>query len=212
MTAHVAKLAATAACCVACALLVVAERRELDAVRVLAKIAASFAFVALGLFALPFDTFGIWMLLGLVLGALGDLFLLDRDARSFAFGLVMFLLGHLAYVVGIAQRVAIASWLPRAGVLAALPVVAGVIALALLWRRLGSMRVPVIAYVATIVAMVIGALAVGAWLALGAALFFASDLAVARDRFVAATFANKAWGLPTYYAAQCVIAWSLGSA
>ena len=45
-------------------------------------------------------------------------------------------------------------------------------------------------------------------LGLGAALYFASDIAVARDRFVGASFANKAWGLPAYYAAQLLIAWS----
>jgi uncharacterized membrane protein YhhN len=44
----------------------------------------------------------------------------------------------------------------------------------------------------------------------GAALFFVSDLAVARDRFVAHGFANRLWGLPAYYAGQLLIAWSIG--
>jgi len=44
----------------------------------------------------------------------------------------------------------------------------------------------------------------------GAALFFVSDLAVARDRFVAPGFANRLWGLPAYYAGQLLIAWSIG--
>ena len=49
-------------------------------------------------------------------------------------------------------------------------------------------------------------------LAIGAVLFFISDLAVARGRFVADTFTNKAWGLPTYFGGQLLIAWSvLGS-
>ena len=43
----------------------------------------------------------------------------------------------------------------------------------------------------------------------GAVLFFVSDLAVARDRFIARTFANKAWGLPLYFSGQLLIAWSL---
>jgi uncharacterized membrane protein YhhN len=46
-------------------------------------------------------------------------------------------------------------------------------------------------------------------LAVGAALFFASDLAVARNRFVAKAFVNRAWGLPAYYAGQLLIAWSI---
>jgi uncharacterized membrane protein YhhN len=79
-----------------------------------------------------------------------------------------------------------------------------------MWPRLGSLRVPVIGYVVVIVAMVIGALAIGRGrLVVGALLFFASDLAVARDKFIAKTFANKAWGLPAYYAGQLAIAWSL---
>ena len=51
------------------------------------------------------------------------------------------------------------------------------------------------------------ALVVGKWLA--AVAFFCSDLSVARDRFVAPGFANRAWGLPLYYAAQLAFAWSV---
>jgi uncharacterized membrane protein YhhN len=41
---------------------------------------------------------------------------------------------------------------------------------------------------------------------LGAALFFASDLLVARDRFVRPGLANRLVGLPLYYAAQVLLA------
>ena len=81
------------------------------------------------------------------------------------------------------------------------------------------MRVPVILYVITIATMVVAATALARghgpgeprWYLFlaGASLFFASDLAVARDRFVARTFANKAWGLPAYFSGQLLIAWSL---
>jgi uncharacterized membrane protein YhhN len=43
----------------------------------------------------------------------------------------------------------------------------------------------------------------------GAVLFFASDLAVARDKLVAPSFTNHAWGVPAYYAGQLLIAWAL---
>jgi uncharacterized membrane protein YhhN len=43
-------------------------------------------------------------------------------------------------------------------------------------------------------------------LALGAVLFFLSDLTVARERFVARDFRNKLYGLPAYFAAQLLIA------
>ena len=80
----------------------------------------------------------------------------------------------------------------------------------ILGPRLGAMRLPVIVYVLTIVTMVVGALEVmHPVLTTGAVLFFASDLAVARDKFVEPGFANRSWGLPCYYAGQLLIAWSL---
>jgi uncharacterized membrane protein YhhN len=210
--------ALTLACIVACGLLVFAEYRGLVRLRIVSKLVASSAFVALALPALHGGRFAQWMFVGLVFGAIGDVALLGRSKRAFLGGLVAFLFGHLAYVVGIAQLEPPARWLSDAGWLAALPVASGLAVLALLWGRLGSLRVPVIAYVAVIAAMVIAALAAyragvlpvpqRGWLAAGAVLFFLSDLAVARDRFAGRAFSNKLWGLPTYYAAQILIAWT----
>jgi hypothetical protein len=42
-------------------------------------------------------------------------------------------------------------------------------------------------------------------------MFYASDLAVARDRFVARVFLNRAWGLPLYFGGQLVIAASMST-
>jgi uncharacterized membrane protein YhhN len=47
-----------------------------------------------------------------------------------------------------------------------------------------------------------------ATVALGAIAFTASDVSVARDRFVRNDFFNRAWGLPLYYCAQLLIALS----
>jgi hypothetical protein len=38
----------------------------------------------------------------------------------------------------------------------------------------------------------------------------ASDITVARQRFVAAAFANRAVGLPMYYTAQVLLALTIG--
>jgi uncharacterized membrane protein YhhN len=196
---------ATLACAIACALLVLAEWRALRPLRAAAKVTASLAFVAVGFLA---STEQPWFLAGLVLGLVGDIALLGDGKRAFLAGLGAFLLGHLAYVVAIAQLVPPRLW---PGPLAMLPIACAVGTLAYLWPRLGTMRIPVIGYVIVIVAMMIGALAArdNALLALGAALFFASDVAVSRDKFVAKSFANKVWGLPAYYAGQLLIAWSL---
>jgi hypothetical protein len=60
--------------------------------------------------------------------------------------------------------------------------------------------------------MVIAGLATERWPAIiAASMFFASDLAVARDRFVGHSFINKLWGQPMYFGAQWLFAWSLGT-
>ena len=41
-------------------------------------------------------------------------------------------------------------------------------------------------------------------------LFCLSDLAVTRDRFIARSFWNGAWGLPLYYGAQVLLATTAG--
>ena len=97
--------------------------------------------------------------------------------------------------------------------------VLGIIAILVMrWLRPSvpdALLLPVRAYVIVISAMLlcaVGAVARGgdASILLGAALFYVSDLAVARDRFIAPGFANAAWGLPLYYGAQLVLALTLG--
>jgi len=213
-------------CAIACGGLVVAEWRGLRGLRAAAKPAASAAFVGVGLLALATGDhgaaaagYGHAIFAGLVLGAIGDVCLLRRDRAWFLAGLVAFLLGHLAYVAAIARLAPAGDWLVQAGWPAAAPVAAGGAVLWALWPRLGSLRVAVVAYVAAITVMVIAAIAAArghalpaprrCQLVVGACLFFVSDVAVARDRFVAHRLANKLWGLPAYYAAQLLIAGSL---
>jgi uncharacterized membrane protein YhhN len=200
-----AAVAATIVCAAACLALVYAEWSARGKLRAGSKLIASLGFLAVGVSAGAGQP---WFLAGLALGLVGDLALLGHSKRAFIAGLGAFLLGHIAYVVAIALVVPPQAWLQP---LDAVPIAVAAAALAVLWPRAGSLRGPVIAYVVTIVAMMIGALAArdNTPLVAGAALFFASDLAVARDRFIVKAFANKAWGLPAYYAGQLLIAWSL---
>jgi uncharacterized membrane protein YhhN len=194
--------------------LLVCEAREAKRAALACKSAASTGFVAVActLGALERGAFGTFVLLGLVLSAVGDVALALHGRRSFLFGLLAFLLGHVAYIVAAATVVPVAQW---ASPFVALPVVATVAAHVVLSPRLGAMRGPVVAYMATITVMVIGAMAFGradavhgdAFL-LGALLFYVSDLPVARDRFVNRAFVNRAWGLPAYYAGQLLLAWA----
>ena len=96
--------------------------------------------------------------------------------------------------------------------------VSGMPVLRWLWPHLRATdRGPVTAYVAAILVMCAAAAGYGAatgyWrVLLGAIMFAASDVAVARDRFVVKGFRNKAWGLPAYYCAQLLLAWSVAPA
>ena len=47
--------------------------------------------------------------------------------------------------------------------------------------------------------------------AAGAILFYLSDLAVARHRFIHKSFINRALGLPTYYLGQLLLALTIGA-
>ena len=209
----------TLVCAWACAVLVAAEYARLRTLRAGAKTIASAAFVALGAVLYDGDRYAQLVLLGLVFGAGGDIALLGKSNKAFLAGLTLFLIGHLGYVAAFASLMPASEWFAGGGPLVIAPYAAGGVVLWLLWPKLGAMKVPVIFYVLTIATMV--AFALSAWrtnalpepartrMIVGAVLFFISDLAVARDKFVAPTFANKVWGLPAYYAAQLFIAWSL---
>jgi uncharacterized membrane protein YhhN len=157
--------------------------------------------------------YGKLVFAGLVLGALGDLFLLGRARQFFVGGLVSFLLGHVVYVLAFASL-----GISAAEAIGAALVMAGVLFLIGRWvfPHAPDMRVPITAYMLVIGLMcvaAVGAYSAGApWMVpVGAVMFTASDLAVVRDRFISKGFVNRAWGLPLYYAAQLLIAWSIAA-
>ena len=179
-----------------------------------AKPAASTAFVAVAVLADAFATpYGRAVLAGLVLSWLGDVFLIPRGApKLFLAGVASFLLGHVAYAFAFFVR---GVDLGASVVTAAVVVALAVLVLRWLGPHVGAnMRAAVPAYVTVISVMVIAAVGTYALhgnrlIPLGAIGFYLSDLSVARDRFVAEEFANRIWGLPLYYAAQVVLAWSI---
>ncbi|MCR9161146.1 MAG: lysoplasmalogenase [Nannocystaceae bacterium] len=152
--------------------------------------------------------YGTAIFAGLVLSWFGDVFLMSKRPSWFLAGLVAFLAAHVAYIVAFVgldptwSRVAVASvgltvvaWRVRRWLRPTLP---------------EGMKRPVDGYILVITAMV--ATAYGAWSAgasavmlLGAVAFYLSDLSVARERFVASGFINRAWGLPMYYVAQLLL-------
>ena len=192
------------------ALLLAEGGRLPPALRRVAKPVASTGFLLLGLDAARHPAPGAAAgLAALALCWLGDALLIPASRRAFLAGLFAFLAGHLAWAASFLAR-GVAG--PRVLAAAALAALAGGAAAAWLWRPAGAMRGPVLAYIAVIGAMV--ALAAGTAdprVLAGALLFYVSDLAVARDRFVRPGFANRLVGLPLYYGAQALLATALAS-
>jgi uncharacterized membrane protein YhhN len=174
---------------------------------------ASAAMVATALSFNPgASAYGRGILVALGLSFVGDLLLLPTSRAWFRAGLFTFLAGHLAFAVTFLLR----GIDPFATALAAFALGAAALGVGrwLLPRVEPPLRAPVIAYIAVITVMV--ALAAGTVRAHGRALiliaaiaFYVSDLSVARHTFVKREVANRLWGLPLYYAAQLMFAWSL---
>jgi len=198
--------------------LLAGERRESTSLKLIFKTPLSVLFVVAVLVQphpLPF--YYHLILAGLVCGLIGDVCLALKRRRSFTAGLVAFLLGHILYVVAFVCLTDLRDWLTPVHFL-----VAAVSGGVFLWLRprLGPMLVPVTIYIVVISVMLTAAwvaflnLALnptGAWaLFVGALSFYASDLFVARDRFVKTEFLNRFVGLPLYYAGQFLLAFSVG--
>lgn len=176
-----------------------------------AKALASVGFVAL---ALSRDAtasgYGRLILVGLIAGLAGDLLLELRAAAGFLLGLGAFMFGHLAYTGAFVLDQP--DWGLAALAAVALTVLGVGVAKWLRPHLTPSLKVPVLIYIVVILAMT----AAGIGLAdhrllasVGAVAFLASDLAVARERFVQPGFVNSAWGLPLYYLGQVLLAWSI---
>lgn len=154
-----------------------------------------------------------WLLAGLLLSTLGDVFLmLPMDA--FVPGLASFLLAHVAYLVALCQR---GRWFAAAWPFAVYALVAGGV-LWQLWPGLpDALRPPVVVYVVVLAAMAAQALAVwwrhrdaaSASAAWGGACFVLSDALLAWDRFVTPFAAASAAVLASYWIAQYLIARSV---
>lgn len=151
---------------------------------------------------------------GLLLSTAGDVFLmLPRD--RFVAGLASFLVAHLCYVWAFSTDAPFGAapllWPPYFA--------AGGLVVALVWPGLKpALRAPVLVYVIVIAAM--AGQATGRWqatgggvallAALGAGLFVVSDAVLAIDRFRWHFRAARAVTLATYWAAQLLIALSVG--
>lgn len=194
--------------------LLVATRRGARAWEWLSKPLASLGFLGAALSVDALATrLGTTLFVGLVLSLIGDVLLIPKTRGTFLLGLVAFLLGHVAYAAAFVERGV--SAVAVGGALLALALPVAFVARWLLPSVDTKMKGPVIAYMTVISLMVafsIGTTAAhgNALLVVGAVVFYLSDLAVARERFVAPGFVNRLVGLPLYYGAQLLLAYCAG--
>jgi uncharacterized membrane protein YhhN len=153
------------------------------------------------------------IIVGLVCSLAGDVFLMLPSDR-FVAGLVSFLIAHLFYITAFTSRTGFGfSWRSLAPF-----VIYGIFIFSILSPHLGQMKLPVLVYMVVILVM--------AWQAwewwnqtgqsqallafLGAVLFLISDSTLAVNRFRGGYKSAQALILSTYFAAQWLIARSVG--
>jgi uncharacterized membrane protein YhhN len=143
----------------------------------------------------------------------GDVFLMLPSDR-FVAGLVAFLIAHLFYIAAFVSEISALIWWPLVPV-----IIYGIVIYTILAPSLGKLRLPVLAYIVVIMIM--------AWLAwerwsqtgqsgallasVGAVSFVISDTILALNRFRGAFKPARALNLTTYFAAQWLIASSVGA-
>jgi uncharacterized membrane protein YhhN len=183
---------------------------------------ATLCIIAIAVIALPGEPalYGTLVVAGLACSLAGDVAIEVEGERWFLAGLVSFLVAHLCYIAAFLARshaAGVDEW--------TLPAVAGALvglyaaaAYAAIRPGLGPMRVPAFVYMLALAAMAWTAAL--AWSAdpspatrnalAGAALFLVSDTLLAVDRFRRPLPAAQLLILATYYAAQWLIAESIG--
>lgn len=155
------------------------------------------------------------ILIGLKLSLGGDIALLFQEKRKpFIIGLALFLSAHIAYTIIFIMLGRFTPW----DLLSAVLIGAAAIAFyRLIAPNLGSMKIPVIAYILIISVMLNRAIAAftspvfspsQAWMiALGAFLFYISDIILAANRFWKPWKYNRI-SLAFYYSGQLLLALS----
>ena len=203
-------------CALSCVVVLGSEFRGVRLGVWVAKPLAAACFVLLGVLQTPFDgSYAFFVMAGLCLSWLGDVLLIPSHRPTvFLVGIGAFLAAHLAYCAAFVS----VGMAPQGLLVAAVFMLPAAFA-ALRWlsphlEGLFAAAVPV--YVVVIGAMVVAASGTAVLLGrpdmgIAAVAFAVSDIAVARERFVAPGFTNGAWGLPLYFAAQLLFASSIAS-
>ena len=156
----------------------------------------------------PMTFYQKMVLAGLIFSVAGDVFLI-KDDKFFIQGLVSFLIGHICFIV--------AFWTspnPPSGLFYLVYIV---LFLSILWKNVGSLKIPVIVYATAIALMSWMALsrylefsdAKTLYALLGSLFFVASDSLLAYNKFKQTLRLAPLLVLGTYFLAQWLIALSV---
>ncbi len=196
------------------AALLVAEARRSPAGLWVTKPLAAAVYIAIALAAgATGSAYGWAILAALVLSWWGDVLLIPKDRPGvFRAGILAFLAGHVAFAVAFLIRGVSPGALVIALGLMAIPAVT--VHHWLADKVPSELKPAVVAYIGVISVMFALAVATHArepslLIVAGAALFWLSDIFVARDRFVQPGFVNRLIGLPLYFIAQVLLALSV---
>jgi len=196
--------------------LVAAEMRGNIRARFILKPLATSLMIAVACLAFLEPTqnliYTVGVLIGLIFSFGGDVALMFENRRAFLLGLVLFLLAHIAYTITFTTLTGF-STLDLVSTI--LLVILGVGFYRFIAPNLGTLRVPVIVYIIVISVMVNRAIATlaspmfshaqAAMIALGAILFYISDMILAAARFWR-PFRYHRISLAFYYAGQLLLA------
>ncbi len=154
----------------------------------------------------------VFFVVALVFSMIGDIFLmLPNREKWFVFGLGSFLLGHLAYIPGLAL---LGLSIPELGIgLLVVAVAVGLIGMRIVAgvrQREPKLVIPVTVYMSVISLMVATAIGTGRIVAIaGAALFFCSDALIAWNGFIKEHRWAKVAIMVTYHLGQIGLALAL---
>jgi len=160
----------------------------------------------------------LWFGLGILLSLLGDILLMISLNRFFLFGLIAFLLAHIAYIIGFniplpefsAWGIVFAVMISLGGTRIIRRIVA-----ALASNRQSAMRMPILVYSLVISLMLLSAMMklsdltwdanAAALVSVGALLFYISDIILAWNKFVAPIQQGRIYNIAAYHLGQIAL-------